>query len=745
MKVRIKDSNKKHYTHKYNPSVLTTLNFDFVQPLMVRPLYGNSKLKITNNQFVRLSPLTFPTFGKLSLVNKVYKVDIEEIFPQYAAFRSGKPYFVTVSSTEPQKAVVCKSLPYVVNSTLVQNILALYAKPTIISGGLFLSKNNNNEVMSKDYTFTFSTATNILDKCIIPSSYGVTNEDGSTRYVLDIDALESALSDINNVVIPSRFIDAYLDFRNGKIEMSAFAEVAAATYDEVYQAYLSADYIKSYYPVGATAPVTTYYQLVPEGRNLRKILQACGYNFSLDDDTNVCILPLFAYYKAYFNNFYPKRFHDWEMSATYTVIRYLEVNGVSEVPTSMLNLFLDELAGTYTIKDMDYFSMQTPAINAVSDTDFLNSEDSSLAAVTSGVFGSSELSVNSQGVKSQDDPTGQAKGAYASISSVTSKTQPNVLTKWSLQYLVRLQNYINKDSIIGNRISLWLKSHLNEETYNLIYRQTSCIYSSVNDIQIGDVDCTSGNETNTLGQIAGKGIGSANVKFAVDTNSMCYVVQLCYLLPPSGYFQGMYAPNCALSRWELPTSEFDALGYEVTPRASLWTDNNISLRENGDYSDQSAAQPIKDGDGFGYAPRFSMFKYQPNIVNGDFVNLKNVEELSRYTCVPWIMSRFVPSSEWRDWQSGKSDSVMFELAEIPHASSYWQYTGRYANLGSYNRIFNNSTTQNDILSNERLYLPDNFLLQCNMVYVEMNSLKPLQLSFETEVTPSDTDSSVHPA
>lgn len=97
MKVQVNKSNSRSYAHNYRITNSTTCDFGFVQPLFMRQLFNSStkgKVSIKGNlgQFMRLAPMPFPTFGEVKLDTLAVGVPIEQVFPAWASFMSGKDY-----------------------------------------------------------------------------------------------------------------------------------------------------------------------------------------------------------------------------------------------------------------------------------------------------------------------------------------------------------------------------------------------------------------------------------------------------------------------------------------------------------------------------------------------------------------------------------------------------------------------------------------------------------------------------
>lgn len=189
------------------------------------------------------------------------------------------------------------------------------------------------------------------------------------------------------------------------------------------------------------------------------------------------------------------------------------------------------------------------------------------------------------------------------------------LTAVSIRLLQKMYGYLGRNSLIGNRIEQWAKLHLDSEVYNNLFKKSSVISSNSFHVQIGDIDATAGTRSettsdgqtvvngNVLGDYAGKGIGSGELTFKASFNTYGYFIVLSWIDPQTSMYQGTDAQLCALTKYEVPQAEFDALGYELTPRSCVWTDNDISLQGDKQASSTTADVTIDNNKAFGYVPR----------------------------------------------------------------------------------------------------------------------------------------------
>jgi len=499
MKVQVNKSNSRSYAHNYRITNSTTCDFGFVQPLFMRQLFNSStkgKVSIKGNlgQFMRLAPMPFPTFGEVKLDTLAVGVPIEQVFPAWASFMSGKDYQYADNSYYPTY------LPSTTNAVLTQELYNIF--------GVQKFYVNDNDIQPKSAPSALSSSSSLDDDVLLELS-NVT--------LLPFDVLESEcrkVYDTNDHKLPSSYVvfkyndgditlsiptlTIFFDYFNGKISKSyamqllgysgTSSKVAAlaqtdSQLNEALSYLNSADYV--HFGVGGF----TTYKLSDKGRALRKVLVALGYNLSMDDTTSVSILPLLACYKAYFDNFYPNRGIDWQATVCVSLINVIQRKNIFDVysdPASkpIFERFLsEELSSMYSTHAMDFISLHT---NNVSNGNNPFKEHV-------GIPNSYETAMSWQQEASYK-PTATGENVINSASSeglvgahpIIPKDHD--ITSWSIQFVLALQKYVNKDSIIGNRVKSWLKSHLNQDVFNSLYNTTDFVSRNSIDVQIGDID-----------------------------------------------------------------------------------------------------------------------------------------------------------------------------------------------------------------------------------------------------------------
>nr|DAF74497.1 MAG TPA: Major capsid protein [Microviridae sp.] len=493
------------------------------------------------------------------------------------------------------------------------------------------------------------------------------------------------------------------------------------------------------------------YKYNDRGLRLRKIFLGLGYNPSSDDSSTLNLLPLLCFYKAYFDEFAPKRFVSFQDTKCFAIIKlfeqfpYLFVDGtdfkagdviafrdtdnnMAVFNTAILDFFESELSMCFATEPTDWVSMHTAALlNGTTDVEPLPSDVSNPGA----------LVISDTGVGSP-------------VSSSASK-----ITKVQLDLLRRITSSVTRDSLVGRSIKKWLDNKYGADITNQIYEDTITLGHSSLHVTISDVESTadtfsalSGNSGidspsptgSLIGSYAGKGYGDGVGQYSAKSKSFGLFVVLMWLKPHEDYYQGIDTRLCAKRIDELPQPLYDGIGYEITPRSALWSDNGLSV---GDVKDSAASAVIDDSSSFGYAPRYSGFKRYKSVINGD-MSLRSKRESSK--CMYLDKEIIFRSLDATTPISSNNTTYLLNLNNVPRASTEWRYIMKYPWLQNYNRIFyapgQIQWSQGASLNSTNWPHDDNVLVHSLIQIAESNYLRPLSQSYDTfEVNGTTTISS----
>lgn len=465
-----------------------------------------------------------------------------------------------------------------------------------------------------------------------------------------------------------------------------------------------------------------------EMRNLRSIFIGLGYSLDLFDQSRISFIPLLSFYKAWFDCYAPQRTLSWLNTAAYALIqaiadRYIvDFTGLSDFnphDEEMFNKFFSQLQDCYYVSQDDFVSVhRAKPILEGRTAKFIDN------------FGDNK--------------------AYNMSDGANSNT-PSNLTLAMLQTIQKLSRYVSKDSVIGKKMSDWVRVHFNADLANSLYKNSYFAGSwsiplAVDDIFSSSDTAVESSDGSTngelLGAYAGKGIGygdSGHFKFHAPVAGYLFV--LSCIIPESGYFQGTSADLYCIDLDTIPQPEFDALGYELNPNGMFYDSNSI-------YSTEAFRNVFQPSKGFGFVPRYSALKVKRNTVNGDMSRRGTIDSLSAYYLDRYITrSNLVVNSK-----STASNVVKYNVtnrsASVPSASESWRYLCKYDWLGNFNRIFYNSGSWTNLTETQGTNysynvigttdIDDNFIVQTVFDVKVTDWLKPLSQSWDTFEESTDT-------
>ena len=675
-KISLGTAAKKRYPRSMSFDNNTTMDFGFCEPLLSMRLEPNAKINCNFRQFVRLAPMPLPTFGRVSLFNEVSFCPISDVVPYYDALLARQSYFAGTGV-----GYTPTTLPYTNNGFLLYMLLCQFAEFTIYQKG-----SDGKYTMStgpiSDYDLYFYRICRNSTISQWPS--------GSTGY-LKLNAANYATGDSSAGTLPE-------------------GDLGAVTFD-------GADYVFQ-----AEGGLYYYcFRLSNSGRRLRKILIGLGYSLEVSDTDNVSIVPLLAYYKCWFDRYEVKRSLSWLHTDCFHLVKIIENDyrvpwdftlfdssvNVTSFFTVFKQFMFDELVNTWYVAPDDYISVQRA-----------NPDNQSSTPVYPTV---NYFDNNAGSVDSVPD--------YISKPGITLTGNRQNLSLVSLQVLQRFTRFVNKDSVIGKKIDAYLRVHYGSNISNSVYKSSYSVARSRVQVQISDVFSTSDTADESartgeyLGSYAGKGSGFNKTGFNFTAPCAGYIFMFSCIVPDSGTFQGNSFDLYALDCDTIPNPDYDALGYEVTPRGSLIT--NLDTFVSG--------QSGIGGKGFGFVPRYSMHKFKKNVVNGDMSRRGSRDSFS-----PYYLDRIIQNSSL----TAKKDvngayTITTKTGDVPDASEIWRYICRYDWLGNFNRMFYEDVGYN-VLSDDKKLVDDHFTVQSVFDITVRDFLKPISQSYDTYEESSDT-------
>lgn len=639
--------NKKRFTRDMSYDNNTTFSFGDVQPLYSQFLLPNSDITVSAKSFVRLSPLKWPSFGRLHLELVSRFVPVSEVFAPFESLLSNIPYSHSGVNFIPS------SLPFING-----NILALAL---------------------------FSTCRHSFLK-----------EDGSVYQFVGGASGANPYPVLYKLLLGFALPSDSLFYEKGAVNPLL----------EDSLSFDSADYV---IPLTVNSTnIFALFRFTSSSQRLFKVFKGLGYDPLSDPSSGGFvtpnILPLLAFYKAYFDTYSPVRDMSFLNTKCYALIDFLASNSQSNDFSSLAGytriykyfepFVLDELSNCWYCAPDDYISVHTATpLNIVTDSSLSVFDDlhNSVSAISS------------------PDGVGSHKGNVYTEDNLSSP-----MSSLLLKGLTTFTHYIAKDSVIGQRLSTWIQQHFGADVSNQLFKDAYFVGRHTIPLQISDVMSTSdtasadGSSGRDLGAYGGKGLGFGDFSLKFHSSVHGYLFVFATVVPDSRTNQGFDTTLLAVNRYALPTPEFDGLGYEITDKRCLMDNNGIFYSANNSKSN-----------GFGYVPRYTGFKYRKNIANGEFGRRSSFS-----TFAPYFLDRILTPNRISKGQRGNYSLLHTDL---PTASTSWRYVTRYDYLSDFDRIFINNPNPVDAVHS----IEDNFMCQCIFNVSLTDALKPLKMSYDT--------------
>lgn len=659
------------YTHDLSFDNNTTMEFGVLQPLLSQYMFPNSTIKVDSRQLVRLAPMPTPSFARMYLANYASFVKMSDVVPYHESLLSKIPFSASGHSYLPLE------MPYTSNRALLYAIL----QHSFVD---YFERSSGDRSHYDHVTRNDKVA--LINASFISTFLG--NVSTSDALYPKFDWVHTSNHHTPNSIYPS-----------------------------------AADFSVTF---GTDSAYLMTFRFSNKGLRLRKVLRGLGYGLIFNDKSHLSIAPLLAYYKAYYDRFGLVRDLPFESTRCFQIIKIIEnystVFDLSNPKSSNVTLFFEfldkELSECWYTDSNSYIAAQR-------------------SSITNGTPARKLYTLDIQNAKLSAQGT--------ALSDDANESQPFVgmphaayFTQLSLDVLKRLTTFINKDSVIGRRISDWVRIHYGAEVSNSLFEQSSRIKEWRTNISIDDVFSTSDtadiatkDKGEYLGAYAGKGSGFSNDGFTFRAPVHGFVFVFSCIVPVTNTFQGNDPTLLAVDLDTIPQPEFDALGYEATPRSVFVGDNGVSKASSRDYAST-----------FGFVPRYTGFKCKKNVVNGDMYKGYFQTDLLPYFNDRILYNNRLDSNLVVD-SSGHPTGVTFNISidQVPDASTEFQKICRYHFLGDYDRLFYNNSSdltkgQDDLYPSD-----DNFIVQSVFNVKVSNFLKPVQNSYDTV---DDVDNSTTP-
>lgn len=695
-KVSLGVSSKK-YSKNMSFDNNTTFAFGAIQPLFCQLLMAKASINIDARQLVRLAPLPVPTFARMKLVNKYCFVPISDVYPAFENLMSGIPYTPDSSGNELSlSSYVPQTLPFISNRVLLALVIGCGCDVS------FWMKQSGSDDSANNYgSQPLVSSAPKFRSCARAFNYRLCNNvTSSVAYTIDYNPIGGGDADF----VSPEGADYVMQIDETSNTNFAVSFVACIRFSQ-------------------------------RAKRLRSILLGLGYNLDFANDDKVNMLPLLAFYKAHYNNFELNRSSQWSTTYAYQIITLISQNGFTNfidlfdganVDSTQLQ-FRKRLVGIfhsfifyelsqcwYSYND-DYFSANrlslTNDVNPL-NVPFVNAD---------GSLGKTFFN-NSTTTDPNESTLGKAVNQTSKLPFVGGD-----LSLIAFQVCQRLTRYVAKDSVIGRKMSDWVRTKFGADVANSLYKDVFNVSQSVLPIQVDDIFNTAdtavsgSGDGEVLGAYGGKGVAFDKSKVSFTAPYYGFFICLSAIVPDSRYFQGCDTSLYGIDKYTLPTTDWDALGYEVTPLGAVFGDNNLC-------SDELIKKYGRTSKGFGFMPRFSGYKVKKDIINGDMSRRSTMDDLS-----PYYLDRIITNQNCDvQLDEAKNFIINFTTGSDIRDPQVLRYACRYPYLGNFNRIFYNSgKIVHGVASDAEPLLDDNFIVQSVFDMRVSDGLKPISISYDT--------------
>lgn len=722
MKVNIGLDQRKKKPFPISLDSSTTANFGECIPILGAEVPPNTHISLNIRDAVRFAPLSFPTFGKAFLKTYAFAHSIKDLYPPFDSLLSRTPY-TAVSGRQYLPNNVPTVPSYLLWLSVFSNCsFTLYStnyndvKDIVTSEGSFTKiPLHYNPISSVSYLDSSNT---------VPQ--GLTNNDISASLVLwilgtlrqnTVPALDKFTADFGEV---DPYINYMMDSRSrDKIFFNNDSSNLGSLYlpfvsdEEPYVTPQSADYLfclndlqRNYFRMdtngvlsGRQLPEKTFLKfenssgvsggdlfvairLNDSGKFLRKIFMGLGLNLK-PTNTPISLLPIYAYFKSYFETFAPKRFVKFEQTYFYTFINTLVNTGLNAPDliystsdqytkgVSWSNI-IDDLLSCFYTKDTDYYSAQIIGL--------INEYGEQVSQKYIGESYSSD-----DGFSTTVDSINGAYRYQAFVDLSGENGSALLHTQAQQNILSRLTQLLNRRSVLGGKIAEFLKSTFGIST-QAIEDYNGYIGSSSLDVNFSDVFSTAETSEGSLGEYAGKALAFGNGDtFKFETKIHTIVVAFSVIIPRTQYVQGTHPYLTHSKADDFYNPMFDGLTLLPTRKSSFYSGENFFA-----FDDNTSS--------FGNIPIYSEYKTKTcGILNGDLSLRSTKSTYDSFTMDEIIsdISHYEPDATepWR----GTMTILQYNPKSLV-AGTMWRYLGRWLWLGRFDRIFvNNRLNFNDFL------------------------------------------------
>lgn len=695
-RISIDSANRPRQRFNLRHDVNTSASFGDCQPVLCRQCIAGTKSVLSVDTLVRLAPMVAPTRSRVGVRLLSKFVGMSELTENYPAFVAQQKITRGALSFVPQ------ALPHIALGKLSAMALvgARFTLYRFSSSGVQDDSSDVADVTLQKFT------TDVIDPNLsnwnssmrnswsIIGNTGVltrVNADANDFYSMGGKPNESLAWDVPNTspfVNVGRLLGWSYDFFvpcANEFAESFFAwrgeEISLEEADFVIPAVMLGNNESG---VNEQHAFFFAVKLSAFGSRIRKALIGCGYQLDLLSDREVSLIPLFAYYKAYYDSFGLMLYENWENNPVTRMLRYYDDNNQDDFGTWLATAPIAPAMSLYFIE----FIRRLGLAFYSEEQDFVSCHIRDLS-VSPDPLGAIPAVIPNSPAGVRDVASGDSQSEPAVVSGSSGQSHLIAGQNYSqldLELLRKAYQVTNRNTIAGKRIAEILRA--NGQGKYVDECKSTFVGESYVPIDVTDVNATADatssvtGQTSVLGDYTGKGVGYEESKtFVYENEEYGFLVTIAVVIPESGYTQQMDAQCLVIHKEDGYNSDFDGMGFEANQKRLVcgqvdWPDGNFP-----DALDAT----------FGFAPRYTRHKVCPNKVNGNFS-----KRSARTSFLPYTLDKFIAVGEREveqtsDTSGGTTFRVQkaFSPDKFPCATPNLRFVGRFPWLGFLNRIFNN--------------------------------------------------------
>lgn len=728
MKVNLGSSKLKKSFFPISFDSSTSSNFGECVPTFMREVVADSHVKLDIRSAVRFAPLSLPTFGKAFLKTYSFYHKFSDLYPPFDNLLTQTPFSTSTGSSYIPSSVPSLPLSYLWMAVLLHSTFSIYK----VNSSSVVNNSSSPLNIGRYSVSSFNPSGDVAGGLVATLAYyaskGFSNYNSAFSYLKGSSRATNLLYG-RTVSAPCTYIDSSEDESSPVTPSGADFMLLVPTGDLYYTGPTTSggDFVENLNTNSFS--LLFCFKLNLSGKFLRKILLGLGYQIKCSRKS-VSLLPLFAYWKSYFNTFAPKRFVNFEQTDFAQVINSLVTNGVSlsrvlfsdSYGSSRFGKVIDELLTCYYTSDSDYYSSQI--IGSVNDYGGLVTQDYLAQDTFDGIGVDTLWSGNYFNQSPQLDFSSQRDlGLNEDVYLAHTQNQQNVLN--------RLTQFVNRRSLLGGKIADLLASVFGIPKSDTFDDSNPYLGSSNIDVDFSDVFSTAETAEGSLGEYAGKATGfGSNDSLKFNCSAPGIVLSFCCVVPRTQHVQGLNPFLFHQEASDFYNPMFDGLTLLPTDRYTLFCVDAI----NDSFTNLGSAESIS----FGNQSLFAEYKTtSQGVLNGDLSLMSTKGTYDSFT-LDTTIANYV-----QDISSGKPDIINFILSspnlQNMTAGTMWRYVGRWLWLGNFDRIFVNTRAvyQNnpdsyDWTSRDTSLVDDNLVIH-NVIDFEVTApMLPLSDSYMTQ-------------